>query len=74
MLLPIVKSDSAISRHLKRAMHCLSAVGANVSEHLKIIVRARSENHLSVHEVIYIDRWKPELCAQKERVRNLHLF
>ena len=72
--LPIVKSDSAITRHLKRSMHCLNAVGANVSKHFKIIAKARSENHLSVLEAIYIDRWKPELCAQKEHVRNLHLF
>ena len=74
VFLPIVKSDGAITRHLKRSMHCLNDVGANVSEHFKIIAKARSENHLSVLEAIYIDRRKPELCAQKEPVRNLHLF
>lgn len=74
VLVPIVKSDSAITRHLKSSIKCLSAVGANVMGHFKIIARARSENHLSVLEAVYIDRWKPELCAQKEHVRNLHLF
>ena len=73
-VLKISKTDSAIKRHLKTSHTCLKTVGASAMRYFTILARAWNSWHLSILEAIFINRRKPELCAQKEHVRSLCLF
>ena len=70
----ISKTDSAITRHLKTSHTCLKTVGASAMRYFTILARARNSWHLSILEATFINRRKPELCAQKDQVRSLFLF
>ena len=67
------ESDSAITKHEKLSPDCLRSVCSNVLSHLSVVARARSKSHQCL-EAIFIARFKPELCLQKEFVRSLCLF
>ena len=69
-----LRSDSAISRHLKSHHNCLRAVcGPNMLDHFSILSRAGNQFHLDVLEAVYIKVHNPELCQQKEYVKVLYL-
>ena len=70
----VENSDSAVTRYLKLSPECLYSVCSDEYKHFKIIERARSKCPLDVLEAIYISRKQPELCIQKEHVRNLYSF
>ena len=65
------ESDSAIGQHLLESNQC----ARNYSDsQFKILTTARSQFHLSLLEVVYISRKKPDLCRQKQFVFTLQLF
>ena len=70
----VENSDSAVTRHLKSSPKCLYSVCSNVYKHFKIVARARSKCQLDALEAVYISIKQPELCIQKEYVRELYLF
>lgn len=62
---------SAIGQHLKDNPAC----GAKYSDQMfSVVARARSQFHLNVLEAIFIQRFKPILCKQKEFVYSMILF
>ena len=63
--------QSAIACHLAADALC-SARYSDLD--LRILARARSEQHLKVLEVLYIQSLKPVLCRQKQFVTDLKLF
>ena len=65
-----VKSDSAITRHLK---DCVECINPDLTTRFKIIARARHQCHLDVPEATYIRAKSPVLCSKKEHVRHLSL-
>ena len=74
-VLKVAKSDSGITRHLKTSSKCRDVVcRSNFTSRFKVIARARNASHLGFLEALFIERYKPELCAQKEFVRTLGLF
>ena len=65
------ESDSAIGQHLLESNQC----ARNYSDsRFEILITTRSQFHLSLLEVIYISRKKPDLCGQKQFVFTLQLF
>ena len=65
------ESDSAIGQHLLESNQC----ARNYSDsQFQILTTARSQFHLSLLEVVYISRKKPDLCRQKQFVFTLQLF
>ena len=68
------KSDSAITRHLKNSVSCLSAVRQNIQHHFRVLAKARDWAHLSTLEAVFIASKEPALCAQKEHVKALRLL
>ena len=74
-VLKVAKSDSGITRHLKTSSKCRDVVcRSNFTSRFKVIARARNASHLGFLEALFIERYTPELCAQKEFVRTLGLF
>ena len=69
------KSDSGITRHLNTSSKCRDVVcRSSITSRFKVIARARNISHLCFLEALFIGRYTPELCAQKEFVRTLGLF
>lgn len=64
-------ADSAITRHLKDNPDCISA---GLRQNFSIVARARHQTHLNVLEALYISKFSPVLCCQKDHVRVLSLF
>ena len=60
--LKVEKSDSAITKHLKKHPVCISD---NLHKRFKILSTARHDTHLEALEAIYIKTMKPALCQQK---------
>ena len=74
-VLKVAKSDSGITRHLKTSSKCRDVVcRSNFTSRFKVIARARNASHLGILEALFIERYTPELCAQKEFVCTLGLF
>ena len=74
-VLKVVKSESGITHHLKTSSKCRDVVcRSNFTSRFKVIARARNASHLGFLEALFIGRYTPELCAQKEFVRTLGLF
>ena len=74
-VLKVTKSDSGITHHLKTSSKCRDVVcRSSITSRFKVIARARIASHLGFLEVLFIGRYTPELCAQKEFVRTLGLF
>ena len=70
-VLESARSDSAVTRHLKRSPGCISE---ETHGRFKVLARARSEAHLNVLEALFILKFTPILCCQKEFVLVLKLF
>ena len=70
-VLESARSDSAVTRHLKRSPACISE---ETRGRFKVLARARSEAHLNVLEALFILKFTPTLCCQKDFVRVLKLF
>ena len=70
----ISKSDSGITRHLKISPECWNAVCSNPVKRFRVLAKARNSGHLSFLEAVFISRFSPVLCAQKESVCSLALF
>ena len=71
-VLESARSDSAVKRHLKRSPGCISD---ETRGRFKVLARARSEAaHLNVLEALFIFKFTPTLCCQKDFVHVLKLF
>ena len=74
-VLKVAKSDSGTTHYLKTSSKCRDAVcRSSITSRFKVIARARNVSHLGFVEALFIGRYTPELCAQKESVRTLGLF
>ena len=60
--LKLDKSDSAITRHLKKRPACIKD---DLHSRFKILATARSDKHLEALEAAFINALKPDLCQQK---------
>ena len=60
--LKLDKSDSAITRHLKKRPTCIKD---DLHSRFKILATARSDKHLEALEAAFINALKPDLCQQK---------
>ena len=67
-----VKTDSAITRHLKEDLNCVYE--SQPTERFRILAQARSQLQLDLLEALFIKKLAPSLCHQKEFVRVLNLF
>ena len=65
------KTNSAISKHLKESPECISE---DLRKNFLVLAQARSQAHLDVLEVSFIQAKLPVLCSQKDFVRFLSLF
>ena len=63
--LKLDKSDSAITRHLKKRPACIKD---DLHSRFKILATARSDKHLEALEAAFINALKPDLCQQIEGV------
>ena len=72
--LKVLRSDSAVTKHLKSSEECRRDVCADVMKRFQILARGRNEAHLNILEALFIARHNPKLCCQKEHVRSLELF
>ena len=68
--LRMTKNDSAVLKHLKSSPECISQARSKFS----ILQQARSQAHLHVLEALFIAKFSPSLCSQKEFVHSLSLF
>ena len=68
------QSESVLIHPLKSYMFCLNAVWDDVNGWFWLLARGRNSYHLRILTALFIARMKPELCAQKEHVKNLQLF
>ena len=62
-VLESARSDSAAIRHFKRSPGCISE---ETRGRFKVLTRARSEAHLDVLEALFILKFTPTLCCQKD--------
>ena len=61
-------SKSAITKHLKETGHIVDTSAA-----FKVIYQPKRRAALNVAEAVAINRLSPDLCAQKQFIRNLEL-
>ena len=66
-----VKTDSAVTRHLKESPACIDN---QITSRFRVIARGRNQLHLDMLEALLIKKHSPVLCQQKYFVRVLNLF
>ena len=69
--LQIIKADSAITKHLKENLRCISE---QLKSNFTVLSQARTKAHLDVLEAWYIRSQLPDLCCQKDFFRVLSLL
>ena len=67
-----VKSNSAITDHLKSNIKCIGDF-ESMNGRFRSLAQARNRPHLDILEAQYIAKLSPSLCHQKELVRVLSL-
>ena len=74
-VLKVAKSASGLTRHLKTSSDCRDVVcRSSLTSQFRVIARARNASHLGFLEALFMGRYTPDLCAQKEFVRTSGLF
>ena len=61
----VLRSDSAITKHLKSSEECQRDVCVDVLKQLQILARGRNEVHLNILGALFIAQHNPKLCTEK---------